>query len=120
MQDYERFYDGEIRLRRLRRDPPFADQFMMTVTGLEEERVRRACGELRNSLIRVAKEYDMEVLGPAPAPVLKVNHRYRYRLTLIGHNDKATRELLSAYMKEFARRGENRGMNIYTDCNLMD
>ena len=120
VQDYERFYDGEIRLRRLRRDPPFADQFMMTVTGLEEERVRRACGELRNSLIRVAKEYDMEVLGPAPAPVLKVNHRYRYRLTLIGHNDKATRELLSAYMKEFARRGENRGMNIYTDCNLMD
>ena len=120
VQDYERFYDGEIRLRRLRRDPPFADQFMMTVTGLEEERVRRACGELRNSLIRVAKEYDMEVLGPAPAPVLKVNHRYRYRLTLIGHNDKATRELLAAYMKEFARRGENRGMNIYTDCNLMD
>ena len=93
---------------------------MMTVTGLEEERVRRACGELRNSLLCVAKEYDMEVLGPAPAPVVKVNHRYRYRLTLIGHNDKATRELLAAYMKEFARRGENRGMNIYTDCNLMD
>lgn len=119
-QDYERFYDGEIHLRKLRRDPPFADQFMMTVTGLEEDRVRRACGEICNSLVRVAKEYDLEVLGPAPAPILKVNNRYRYRLTLIGHNDKATRELLSSYMKEFARRGENRGMNIYTDCNLMD
>ena len=119
-QDYQRFYDGEIRLRKLRRDPPFADQFMMTVTGLEEERVRRACQVLRDSLARVAKDYDMEVLGPAPAPILKISDRYRYRLTLIGHNDKKTRELLSAYMKEFARRGENRGMNIYTDCNLMD
>lgn len=119
-QDYERFYGGEIHLRKLRRDPPFADQFMMTVTGVEEERVRRACGEIRNSLVRVAKEYDLEVLGPAPAPIVKVNNRYRYRLTLIGHNDKATRELLSSYMKEFARRSENRGMNIYTDCNLMD
>ena len=119
-QDYERFYDGEIRLRKLRRDPPFADQFMMTVTGPEEERVRRACSAIRNSLIQVANQYDMEVLGPAPAPVLKVNNCYRYRLTLIGHNDKATRELLSSYMKEFAGRGENRGMHIYTDCNLMD
>ena len=119
-QDYERFYEGEIRLRKLRRDPPFADQFMMTVTGLEEDRVRRACQLLRDSLVRVAKDYELEVLGPAPAPILKVNDRYRYRLTLIGHNDKTTRELLSAYMKEFARRGENRGMHIYTDCNLMD
>ena len=119
-QDYERFYEGEIRLRKLRRDPPFADQFMMTVTGVEEDRVRRACQLLRDSLVRVAKGYELEVLGPAPAPILKVNDRYRYRLTLIGHNDKTTRELLSAYMKEFARRGENRGMHIYTDCNLMD
>lgn len=119
-QDYERFYEGEIRLRKLRRDPPFADQFMMTVTGLEEDRVRRACCAIRDSLLHVAKSYDLEILGPAPAPVLKINNRYRYRLTLIGHNDKATRELLSSYMKEFARRGENRGMNIYTDCNLMD
>ena len=28
-QDYDRFYDAEIRMRRLRRDPPFADQFMI-------------------------------------------------------------------------------------------
>ena len=46
-QDYDRFYDAEIRMRRLRRDPPFADQFMITVTGPEETRVRRACGEIQ-------------------------------------------------------------------------
>lgn len=35
-QDYDRFYESEIRLRQLRRDPPFADQMMVTVTGPEE------------------------------------------------------------------------------------
>ena len=45
-QDYDRFYDDEIRLRRLRRDPPFADHFTLTVTGPEEEPVRRACAQL--------------------------------------------------------------------------
>ena len=44
-QDYERFYRSEVQLRRLRRDPPFADQLMVTVTGPEESAVRRAIRE---------------------------------------------------------------------------
>lgn len=124
-QDYERFYESEIRMRRIRRDPPFADQFMMTVTGPEEPEVRRACAELRRGLQAAAKnppyrEMELEIIGPAPAPVVKVNNRYRYRISVIGRNDKALRELLSAFMKEFARRKENRSMGIYTDCNRMD
>ena len=63
---------------------------------------------------------DLMILGPAPAPVVKVNNRYRYRVTVIGRNDKVLRGLLSAFMKEFSKRGENRNMQIYTDCNLMD
>lgn len=124
-QDYDHFYQGEIRLRRLRRDPPFADQFMITVTGGEEEQVRRACREVAESLRAAAKQppyaaLELEVLGPAPSPVVKVNNRYRYRITVIGKNEKIFRDLLSSFMKEFARRKENRHMNIYTDCNRMD
>ena len=124
-QDYDRFYDGEIRMRKLRLDPPFADQFTITVTGMEESAVRRACGEVRDSLWHLSREKQYaplgwEVLGPAPAPVVKVNNRYRYRITVIGRNDKTLRDVIAAYMREFASRRENRGMNIYTDCNLMN
>ena len=41
-------------------------------------------------------------------------------MTVVGRNDKVLRGLLSAFMKEFSKRGENRNMQIYTDCNLMD
>ena len=124
-QDYDRFYSSEIRLRQLRRDPPFADQLMVTVTGPEESEVRRGIHEISDSLTAAAKEppydkLDLMILGPAPAPVVKVNNRYRYRVTVIGRNDKILRGLLSAFMKEFSKRGENRNMQIYTDCNLMD
>ena len=124
-QDYERFYEREIRMRRIRRDPPFADQFMITVVGREEQQVRSACAGLQESLRQAASRtpYDaleLEILGPAPAPVVKVNDRYRYRITVIGRNDKSLRELIAAYMKEFARRKENKGLTIYTDCNRMD
>ncbi len=124
-QDYPRFYDGEIRLRKLRRDPPFADQFLITVTGGEEESVRRACAQIRDSLLQLTRrapyaQLEWEVLGPAPAPVVKVNNRYRYRVTVIGKNEKRLRDVISSFMKEFATRSENRNMNIYADCNLMD
>jgi len=62
----------------------------------------------------------LDILGPAPAPVVKVNNRYRYRVTVIGRNDKTLRGLLSAFMKEFSRRPEHKALHIYTDCNLMD
>lgn len=124
-QDYERFYDSEIRLREARRDPPFADQLLVTVTGGEEREVRRAIEEVAASLQKAAKTppYDalhLQILGPAPHPVVKVNNRYRYRITVVGKNQKILRDLLSAFMKEFSRRSENRNMYIYTDCNLMD
>ena len=92
-QDYDRFYDDEIRLRRLRRDPPFADHFTLTVTGPEEEPVRRACVQLCAALRQALSQesyraMEPEVLGPAPAPVVKLNNRYRYRITVVGQNEK--------------------------------
>ena len=124
-QDYDRFYDDEIRLRRLRRDPPFADHFTLTVTGPEEEPVRRACVQLCAALRQALSQesyraMEPEVLGPAPAPVVKLNNRYRYRITVVGQNEKPLRQLLAAYMKAFARRPEHRNMAVHTDCNLMD
>ena len=91
----------------------------------KEGAVRRAIREICDSLLAAAKQppYDalgLMILGPAPAPVVKVNDRYRYRVTVIGRNDKVLRGLLAAFMKAFSKRGENRGMQIYTDCNLMD
>jgi len=124
-QDYDRFYDSEIRLRRLRLDPPFADQFVITVTGPEEGAVLRASAQVRDGLADTARKkayaaFGWEVLGPAPAPVVKVNNRYRYRITVIGKNEKTLRDVIADFMRQFSARSDNRGMNIYADCNLMD
>ena len=122
-QDYESFYQHEIRLRRMRRCPPFADLFTFTVSGMEEGAVLRAAAGLRDHLRQVfsGREFgETEVLGPAPAPVLKVNNRYRYRCTLVGRNDKATRERVSMLLKEFSQDRSNRGLSLFVDCNGME
>ena len=124
-QNYERFYESEIRMRRIRRYPPFADLITFTVSGTEEGRVLRAAAALRDALRDAVSVSELqgsapEVLGPAPAPVLKVNNRFRYRCLLVGKNDKTTREIVSRLLKEFAVQRENRGLSIFADCNAME
>ena len=77
-------------------------------------------GQKQRVAIARALAMEPEVLGPAPAPVVKLNNRYRYRITVVGQNEKPLRQLLAAYMKAFARRPEHRNMAVHTDCNLMD
>ncbi|MBD5153737.1 MAG: primosomal protein N' [Oscillibacter sp.] len=121
-QDYNSFYASEIRIRRARRYPPFADVFTLTVSGPEEGAVLRAAAQLREAMrsglqYPTAANMSVEILGPAPAPVVKVNNRYRYRVFWIGKNDHTTRELISYYIRAFHQRKENRGMNLFVDCN---
>ncbi len=124
-QDYDRFYRAEIALRKLRSDPPFADQFTVTVTGQEEMPVRHAIELLRQGIDASAKKppyaaLGLQVIGPAPAPVVKINGIYRYRLTVLGQNTALVRELLAGFMRAFTQRNENRRLHIYTDCDRMD
>lgn len=124
-QNYEAFFQSELRMRRLRRYPPYADLFTFTVSGSEESRVLRAAASVRASLQQMAgipelSKTEPEILGPAPAPILKVNNRYRYRCVWIGQNNKATREYISWLLKTFARDHTNRGLNLFVDCNTTE
>ena len=111
-QDYDAFYESEIRMRRLRRYPPFADLFSFTVTGADESRVIRAAKALRDALDYAVerreelKPLSIEVLGPAGASVVKVNNRYRYRVFLVGKGCPALRRLVAEYLYAFYQHKE--------------
>ncbi len=124
-QDYAAFFESELRLRRLRRYPPFADLFSFTVTGTDEMRVIRAAKALSDAL-RFAveqraelKALELEVLGPAGAGVVKVNNRFRYRVFLVGKECAALRRLVAEYLHAFYQHRENRGLDIFADCNAI-
>ncbi len=121
-QDYEKFYESELCMRRLRDDPPFSDHFTITVTGVEEQDVLRASVELACGLNYTAEtpQYVVrgwEVFGPAPAPVVKVSDQYRYHIHIVGTNDAVLRGVIADFMRQFLQRKENRGLHIYVDNN---
>ncbi len=121
-QDYDGFYEAELPLRALRGCPPYADLLLLTFFGREQEPLWQAAQDFRARLLATLKTaaYRAErvnILGPAPAQIARLNYQYRCRLTLSCRNSRALRELLAHFMREFAKNKAYRGIGIYADVN---
>ncbi len=124
-QDYEGFYQLEIGLRQLLKNPPFGDLVQITFTGQEETAVLRGAVKFRDSLSAILRtpEYasrEAGILGPAPCVVPKINYNFRYRLTLRCRLDKNLRSLLAHLLRQFAADKANRGISAFVDVNGYD
>ncbi|MCD8332051.1 MAG: primosomal protein N', partial [Oscillospiraceae bacterium] len=85
----------------------------------------RSCLSKRQSMERALqeeryREMGLEVLGPAPASVAKVNNQYRYRLSIMGKNSRQLRQLLAHLLRAAQQDRENAGVSIYGDLNPLD
>ena len=121
-QDYDGFYDLEIRLRQVQNVPPFADVATVTFLGQEETAVLRGAAKFRDSLLECLKqpaykEEQCAVLGPAPCPVPKINYHFRYRLTLRCAMTRQLRLLLAHLLRQFSKDKLNRGVSAFIDVN---
>lgn len=124
-QDYDTFYEKEIELRRLRGCPPFCDLLTVTFAGQEEHRVLESAHTLRAAFAgalasEAYRSLEVQLFGPAPAPVTRVNNTYRYRLTLCARNSRALRTLVADYLRQFSKDKRNKGVFAFADVNAYD
>ena len=124
-QDYDKFYELEIRMRQVQQAPPFADVIHITFTGQEETAVLRGAVLFRDSLHSCLKQSDYArpeavLLGPAPCPVPKINYNFRHRITLRCPPDKRIRQLLAHLLRQFAQDKQNKGVSAFVDVNGFD
>ena len=110
-QDYETFFQSEIRLRRLLQFPPFCDLVLLSVTCLDEKELQKACLRLSEELKRlnVLEFSDVPIVafGPFEAPVYRVDNVYRMRMVVKCRLNKRARALFESVM--FALASEERG-----------
>lgn len=120
-QDYVSFFDSEIALRRVQGSPPFADMFSITASGQDEARVLKCCAAVRSILEKeLAGSDSVRILGPAPMPVVRVNNRFRYRVTLACKANSKYRDLVSRVIVFCNTCKDFRGVSVYADTNPQD
>jgi len=115
-QDYEKFYRKEIDFRRMLHYPPFGAMASIVVRSANEEDALTRSAAL-GRLLSPAPE-GVRVMGPAPAPVLRVKSEYRYQVLLKTSSRKRLSEML-ADVRRFATAEKWGPANLAIDVDPM-
>lgn len=100
--DYGRFYEQEILNRREVGFPPFSELVKFGFSGLGESQVSAAAAELamilkdRSKSLGDLHQQGVEILGPAPCVIPKIQDKYRWQILLKAAQPNHLEELVKA------------------------
>jgi primosomal protein N' (replication factor Y) len=115
-QNYEAFYEEELRYRQNHSYPPFVALASLLVHGPDLSRVRNDSLELRKQLDLVNQDRKSRILGPAPAPLSRLKGEHRFQLLIKSRSRKHLREVADAALKAVSDGGVNlRSINLEID-----
>jgi primosomal protein N' (replication factor Y) (superfamily II helicase) len=80
--DYQAFIAAELPERRMFDYPPYGKLILLRFSSLDAVAVEQTVAEIGMALNNAAITGHYEVLGPAPATVMRVNNRYRWQIML--------------------------------------
>ena len=116
-QDYKKYFETEYQLRRSMIYPPFCDICVIGFVGEDSQRVQMVSRLTLDKIKALIKtEFTNEkviILGPAPAAVVKVNNKYRYRIIMKCKNSAGLRLLI----KKILTTHSDKTVAVYADIN---
>lgn len=119
-QDYDSFYEMEAALRKHMLLPPFCDLCVVSFSAAREQTAKEAAAAFLGCFKQLAgaASLPLRVLGPAPASILKLNNRYRYRLVIKCKNNADFRALLRQALCAFGALPEARNCTVAPDMHF--
>ncbi|PYS99568.1 MAG: primosomal protein N' [Acidobacteria bacterium] len=120
-QDYEGFYNEEIRYRSQLSYPPFIVLASILIKNADEDAAKRNGSIVRNSLDAANADKSCRILGPAPASLSRLKGEYRIQILVKATSRKRLREMLEVGL-DLAENNGAEMRNIYTEIdpvNLM-
>ena len=106
-QDYDKFYEGEIAIRRELSYPPFCDMVTLVLTSESERRLFAESERLSNLMReKLSGEYGklpFMVFGPFEAQVYKLNDKYRMRMIVKCKLNAMSRRLFHEILCDYSQ-----------------
>ena len=116
-QDYGNFYQEEILYRELSGYPPAAHMLAVQIYGKEEESVKQLALRLADvvkSNMDFLQNRKLQVLGPAPANISRINDIYRY-VFYLKHSEYDMLVEVKDFLEETLRQWQPRQLSIQFD-----
>ena len=80
--DYQRFTEAELEQRAALHYPPYGRLILLRLSGLDGAEVQHTAAVLADACEGFSSAADYEVLGPAPASIMRVARRFRWQILL--------------------------------------
>ncbi len=93
--DRDAFYEAETEARRYANAPPFGRWAAIIISSEDEREAREAANRLGDTRPHLD---DVQVLGPAPAPMALLRGRYRYRLLLNARRSAELQHVIRVWL----------------------
>ncbi len=120
-QDFTKFYREELRFRKELGYPPFSRLINMRIDATSQKRSAKAAeemGEWGRRLVKM-RSYGtgIEILGPSPAPLVKLKGKYRYQMLIKGKQVNPLHRFVEELLGETKKRWPARGINLTIDVD---
>lgn len=113
-QDYEAFFDVEIRYRRALRYPPLAALVQIIVAEAREGQAWRIAGDVAAALT-AASAGRLTITGPGPAPIERLRGLYRMQILVRSAGRRRLVETVSAALAPFEATAARRSIHVDVD-----
>ncbi len=117
-QDYEEFYKQEIQMRKDFNYPPFVRMGRIVFRALDEDILIKLNFQLKKAIKKLPlKEQGLEVLGPTPCPIERINKYYRYHILIKSSTHGAMLKVVRYIYKLYKNYPDFNKMRVEIDLD---
>ncbi|MFS0590677.1 primosomal protein N' [Cytobacillus horneckiae] len=116
LQDFDRFYEQEMMIRKVHKYPPF--YYIALVTVSHEQLMKSvSVTEKITSYVQSKLSKDAIVLGPVASPIPRINNRYRYQCLIKYKREPGLQSSLKIILDQYQQEIASNGLQIAVDVN---
>ncbi len=113
-QDYEAFYEAEIRYRRALRYPPLAALVQIIVAESREGQAWRIANDV-GAALAAASAGRLTITGPGPAPIERIRGMYRMQILVRSAGRRRLVETVAEALLPFESTSARRAIHVDVD-----
>lgn len=114
-QNYEEFYEAEIKLRQMLKYPPFSDIILFNISGTDEAEVKLTIDRFYKILLSKSKDA-LQIFNPVASPINKIKNKYRWRIISKCRLNNNVIDIINSALADYYKLKNNK-CKIIVDVN---
>ena len=120
-QDYKKFYNTEIQIRKQLRYPPFCDIILIGISGKNVSEVEKISNKIYKyiDMQKAKQNLDIHIFKPVPSPIDKIKNKIRWRIIIkCKLNEKIVSMLNETFEKANKEIAKNDKSKLRIICDI--